>query len=412
MKVLQITSSSKGGAGIAALRLHKALREQGIASAFLSKDLTINFQGEEVEDAFFAYKRPTFGQKLLRKIQGRIAPTPFQKTASVWNSIKGNAIFENVSLPHSVYQLQDHPLLKEADVLNLHWISGIVDYADFFSAIQKPIVWTLHDMNPFSGLFHYKSDGSNNETTISAFDQRIQEYKRKYLRKIQKGAIISPSQWLLEEATQSGFFDHFSIKKCIPNAIDLQTFSVQDASQLRSKHSIPADAFVVLFISHSLEIERKGFRLLLEALTFLSHLPITILTVGKDELKSPVTGIKIISLGKISSPREMASSYAMADVFVLPSKEDNLPNVMLESFAGGTPVISFGIGGMKEHVKKGTTGILAETISGEALAKAIQQYYNSRKEYRSETIREYAEAHFSFKKQAIAYHEVYKKLLS
>lgn len=411
MKVLQITTSSKGGAGIAALRLHRALREQGVISAFLSKDLTINFEGEKVEDQFFVYQRPSFTQKFIRKLRRLVAPTQHQKDTSKWNKIKRSTLFENASLPHSVYQLQQHPLVLEADIINLHWVSGVLDYKNFFSAIQKPIVWTLHDMNPFSGLFHYQSDALQNTAEVSAFDQNTKEYKRSYVRQIKKGAIISPSVWLLDEAKQSGFFDHFSVQKCIPNSIDLECFSIGDNTKLREKHGLQANDFVMLFISHSLDVKRKGSDLLLDALPTLKNLPATILTVGKGKLKSPVAAIKIISLGKINSQAEMASCYSIADVFIMPSREDNLPNVMLESFASGTPVISIAVGGMQDHIKEGITGILAEEISAEALANAIQQLYNSRNKYHAETIRAYAEKHFSFKNQANSYKGVYDELL-
>ncbi|MBZ0328345.1 MAG: glycosyltransferase [Altibacter sp.] len=412
MKVVQITTSSKGGAGIAALRLHHALREQGITSAFLSKDLTINFKGETVEDSFLDYQRPSTIQRIIRKLQRIFVPTPFQKATSRLSAINNKLRYENLSLPYSSVQLQQHPLVQNADLLNLHWISGIVDYNRFFSSIQKPVVWTLHDMNPFSGLFHYRSDEIHNNAVASDINEQMAEYKRNALQKIKNGAIISPSQWLLEEAKGSGFFKHFSVKRCITNAIDLETFSIQDNHKLRKQHEIEATDFVLLFISHSLEIKRKGFDLLLEALPHLSHLPLTILTVGKGALKSPVSDIKIISLGKINTQAEMAACYTMADAFVMPSREDNLPNVMLESFASGTPVISFGVGGMKEHIREASTGILAEEVSGVALAKAIQQFYDTRNNYQAETVRAYAEKHFSFKNQATAYHKVYQELLS
>jgi glycosyltransferase involved in cell wall biosynthesis len=101
----------------------------------------------------------------------------------------------------------------------------------------------------------------------------------------------------------------------------------------------------------------------------------------------------------------------MSNIFVLPSREDNLPNVMLESFACGTPVVSFAEGGMKEHIVDKFNGFLAEEISGRSLAKCIEQAYENRNNFDPILIREYAEEYFGYKKQADAYTLIYRKLL-
>jgi len=116
-------------------------------------------------------------------------------------------------------------------------------------------------------------------------------------------------------------------------------------------------------------------------------------------------------LGEITTAAEMAKCYAVADVFVLPSREDNLPNVMLEAFACGTPVIGFPVGGIAEHVKLNHTGVLAEEVSGLSLAKAIQLFYETKGKYQREVIRKYAEDNFSPEKQADSYQKVYDTVL-
>lgn len=410
MKVLHITSSSKGGAGIAALRLHKALCENGISSGYLSSNLTIDFSNKIVADTFFQYKKPTVLKKIANKFKHYFLSGAHQKALKKLAAVKDKMHFEMATLPFSRFQLQNHPLVQEADLINLHWMGGILDYPHFFEQYKKPVVWTLHDMNPFQGLFHYKNDTLLNAKIIGDFEEEMKLLKTTAMKQINRGAIIAPSTWLLGEAEKSGVFAHF-IKECIPNAIDLDIFKPLDKLAIREKYAIPNNDFVLLFIADYLKNTRKGFDLLLEALSHLDPIPMTIVAIGKGEIPV-INNIKLISLGEITEAGSLVECFALADAFILPSKEDNLPNVMLEAFACGIPVIGFPIGGIAEHVKEHITGVLAEEISGLSLAKAIKCFYETRDEYKQTLIRKYAEDNFSFKKQAQAYQKAYHKILS
>ena len=406
MKVLHITTSSKGGAGIAALRLHEALCESGVSSAYLSTNHTINFENKTIEDSFFKYKKPSFIQKIIIKFQYLFFPTAFQKITKKLNIIEQDLHCEIVTLPFSNYKLHEHPLVQAADIINLHWVAGLVDYTTFFENCSKPIVWTFHDMNPFQGLFHYKNDEMVNAKIAAGLDSEIKLVKAKAIQKIQKGVVITPSKWMLEEAQYSNFFSHFT-KKNIPNAIDFTVFCPQDKTKLRAKHKIAPTDFVLLFVADDVRNIRKGFYLLQEALANLKNIPVTVLVIGKGTIPV-IEHIKIISLGEISSSVVMAGCYAMADAFVLPSLEDNLPNVMLEAFACGIPLIGFSICGIAEHTKIDFTGVLANEISSLSLAKAIITFYKTKENYNSEVIVQYAKDHFNKRKQAKAYIEIYE----
>ncbi len=408
MKVLQITISSKGGAGIAARRLHNALLENGVKSAFLSGNLTLNFENEMVEDAFFSYKRPNLIQKTVFKLKTVLFPNVAQKWSSQLEKVKKELHYEVISLPFSHFKLHEHPLVKEADIINLHWVGDFIDYPSFFKHCQKPIVWTLHDMNPFQGIYHYKNDEIENEKYSKVIDDCIKTIKLQQTNLIHSGTIVTPSKWLLGEVTRSSFFEKLP-KTAIVNSIDLNVFKIQDKTSVRKEYGIGQDEFVLLFVADSIKNKRKGFHLLIEALKIIQALKITVIAVGKGDL--PIfNNIKIISCGNISSPEEMAKLYALADVFVLPSIEDNLPNVMLESFACGTPMIGFPIGGVSEHVVSGHTGLLASKVDSIALAEVIIKFSETKKSFNNERIRKYAEGHFNFKSQAQKYIEIYNNL--
>ena len=143
----------------------------------------------------------------------------------------------------------------------------------------------------------------------------------------------------------------------------------------------------------------------------LRNIKTTVLVIGKGEIPA-IDTVKIISLGEINSSSEMAECYSMADVFVLPSREDNLPNVMLEAFACGTPVIGFNTGGIAEHTIENITGILADEMTAESLENAIEKFYETRNNYNELVIKAYAEENFSNGKQALSYIELYHEILN
>lgn len=409
MNILHITTSTKGGAGIAALRLHKALCESNMSSGFLSTDLTLNFNNEFVDDSYFKYKRSSLVKRIINKAKRLIIPSyKFNQTEKL-KRIKGKLNCEIATLPFSNYKLHNHPLVLEADIINLHWVSGIVDYPSFFKNCRKPIVWTLHDMNPFQGIFHYKDDQKRNEHIIGDFDGEMKQLKEKSIKFIKKGAIISPSNWLLDKASEN--FNYFS-KTCIPNSINLSVFTLKNKLKLREEYSILPEEFVLFFIADSLKNPRKGFDLLLESLAILKEvMPITVMVIGIGSIPE-MDNIKVLPLGEIKDKIQMANLYAIANVFVLPTKEDNLPNVMLEAFACGLPVISFNNGGMQEHIRLSVNGMLIKDFSGKSLAEGILDFYKNRNDYNSSIIRKYAEDNFSFKKQAEAYLKIYEEILN
>lgn len=405
MKILHITNSSGGGAGIAAFRLHKALIKVGIQSAYLSTNLSINYKNEVFEDEFFSYKKPS----VLKKIVAKLLPSQFLKSQRKLAQVRSDLDCEIATLPFSHYKMHLHPLVQQADVINLHWVSGIINYPSFFRTCNKAIVWTLHDMNPFQGLFHYSGDQVKNSIHVRDFDEEIKNVKAIAIAAVSKGATITPSQWLLDEAKEACFFSQ-SKKLCIPNSIDLDVFKLQDKIALRKTYGIAEDAFVLLFVAESLDNSRKGLDLLLESFKYLKAFPITIMTIGMGEISG--VDFKTIALGKVKTPAKMAECYGLADVFILPSREDNLPNVMLESFACGTPLISFNLGGMKAHVVENRTGLLADELTGESLAKSIAKFYKTSTNYNGGVIRKYAEENFSFENQAKAYLKVYTELIN
>jgi glycosyltransferase involved in cell wall biosynthesis len=175
-------------------------------------------------------------------------------------------------------------------------------------------------------------------------------------------------------------------------------------------NNIPEKNIVLLFVAEVVKFKRKGFNLLLEALKHLDHLPLTILVLGQEH-QFEMENLDIRFLGTIMDDNTLSKYYSLADAFIIPSREDNLPNVMLESFACGTPVIGFPVGGIKEHVIDFETGLLAENMSSESLALAIDNFCKNKKRFKGEVIREYAKEKYNEELIGSQYIKVYQKVL-
>jgi glycosyltransferase involved in cell wall biosynthesis len=181
-------------------------------------------------------------------------------------------------------------------------------------------------------------------------------------------------------------------KVVIPNCIDFDNFKVLNKESLRSKYQIDHNKKVLLFVSDSIDNKRKGMAYLLESIKEMRNDNLLLLTIGNEKRLS-FENIECLNMGKINTGDEMCEIYNLADIFVLPSIEDNLPNVMLEAWACGVPVISFDNGGMKEHVLPGINGELVKVADARALSIVISE--SLKKSYNSSVIREIAIQKFS-----------------
>ena len=318
--------------------------------------------------------------------------------------------FEWASLPSSPYRLEDVDLVKEADIINLHWVSGLLDYSSFFKNIKKPVVWTIHDMNPFSGIFHYSNDESLlSDKHFLKINYEAKRLKEKSLTRFDDLHIVSPSSWLLEESERSGAFGKFN-HYCIPNSLDVDFFRPYDKEFARSVLAIPKDKTVILFISQTVENYRKGFDILD---VVIKNLPLNknIYCVAVGNTQLCMNNNSLIYLGTIDNKQLLPLIYSAADLFVLPSRQDNLPNTMLESLACGTPVIAFNVGGMRDFIKDNINGLLINEISATALLQGIVKFISNKTSFSNEKIREMAVKEFASHIQVQQYVSLYKKIL-
>ncbi|MFC2170385.1 glycosyltransferase [Calditrichota bacterium] len=385
IRVAMLCSADHGGAGNAAYRLHKGFQS-------IDVDSTMFVLVKQTNDPSVRVLPPDIPGQEFMQTQDNDPGIPAWKTASSrWNHTmasysKRPAGLEAFTDPTSSVRLEKFKEIIEADVINLHWISGLLDYQSALPILkEKTVIWTLHDMNAFTGGCHYSAGcekflqscgacpalGSNEEIDISRqhWNAKNELYNNLNIN------VVAPSKWLADTAKVSGLFSKFPVS-CIPYGLPLETFKPNPTEDIRKIYNIHNGEKVVLFGAQRVSNSRKGFNFLLEAIKKIVETPekqpVIFATFGHQppEISLPHP-YRMLHFGSVEDEETIASIYSLADVFVIPSLEDNLPNTVLESLACGTPVVGFSIGGIPDMVDHKQTGFLAPPFDTTQLAEGI-----------------------------------------
>jgi glycosyltransferase involved in cell wall biosynthesis len=354
MNVLHISTTDEGGAAIAAVRLHDAMRKGGIDSKFL----VLFKYGARADVLQFTPKKTDF---VLKKLIGRLNK----------QKINSNEV-EIFTTPDTYYDLARLPIVKEADIIHLHWVSNFVDYSTFFSRVKQPIVWTFHDLNPILGGFHYMIDKATG-------DDRLQEYDKIYAAIKAKAisgkniTVTTPSEWLKAHVLKSKlrFKEVYKIHYCI----DASVFAFESRNEARKNFGLPFNKSIFLAVASDFGIKRKGFGYLLDVIDRMKGRQDVIFLIVGNVVGVPKEPLpNVVFAGRVTDECVLKSYYAAADGFVIPSIEDNLPNVMLEALTVGCPVLGFNVGGISEVVIPFSNGLLSLEASSQGLYEIIEQF--------------------------------------
>lgn len=384
MKVTLInTSDAGGGAPAACLRLLKALVSQKVDARLLVQYKKTN--DERVTG--IVNNRISKLKAQLNFLRERIPFLVFHE--------KDKSVRFAFSTANAGTSIINQPLVKDAEILHLHWTnSGFLSIADLQELVNtgKPIVWTLHDMWAFTGGCHYSGTCQNfmRECGNCPFLRDAGDNDLSHKGWLRKAALfagaknitfVTCSQWLAGVAKQSSLIKDFRIE-AIPNPIDINIFSPKDKVAARQRRGIDPSAKMILFGAANINDRRKGISYLVEALNILkSQHPegkTEVVIFGKNK-HFDVTQLpfKVHELSLITSQEELAEIYSMADVFVTPSLEDNLPNTIMEALACGTPVVAFNTGGIPEMVDHRQNGYLAQFRSAADMANGLHEILNT-----------------------------------
>jgi glycosyltransferase involved in cell wall biosynthesis len=410
------TADSSGGAARSAYRLHAGLRALGLDSRMLV------LQKESNDTSVLLFQPPLDGPTRLRRVIKRCLLKLSQK--DLVGRPAGATYFSDDRSQHSADALSQVP---PSDILHLHWIAGFLDYRDFFRRLPHglPVVWTLHDMNPFTGGCHF--DGGCGKyleqcgtcpqiCSLERHDLSARVWKRKSGALATCSAssmhIVAPSRWLAAEAKKSTLLGRFPIT-VIPYGVDTENFQPRDRSFARQLFGIPPEARVVLFVADWAGEKRKGLDLLVEAIKEIEDFPdLCVFTIGRNIARQEI-GNRSIAIEQIRDELTMSLAYSAADLFVVPSLQDNLPNTALEAFACGIPTVAFAVGGLTDIIRDDETGVLVAPGDVRALRVAIAKMLENpdRLASMAESCRRTALGKYRLEVQARNYVALYESLL-
>jgi glycosyltransferase involved in cell wall biosynthesis len=364
---------------------------------------------------------PTIYKRLTKRFFEKISIQYDWEIEVYKNEVKRvrSEILEMANLPVSNVDITSLAEYKKCDIVHFHWVADFLDWPTFFKKNTKPVVWTLHDRNPFLGVEHVKDDilgidskgnpisriRSIEELTV---EEKWMKLKKQSISQCKNIHIVSPSRWIYQEAIVSDMFNQFS-HYYIPNSVPSEIYKLKSKIESRNTFSIPPDKIVLLFVADAMNKLHKGYIFLQKAIENLKNTDIILCSVGKSN--KVIQSENIIHIDYVKDETVMAELYSAADAFIIPSLEDNLPNTMLESLMCGTPVIGFPVGGIDETIEDGVNGYLCDEISVNALERVIEKFIVNKSFFNREEIALAANERFSSEKQALAYLELYRSII-
>ena len=418
MRVLIVNTSEKtGGAAVAANRLMEALNNNGVKAKML------------------------VGDKLTERITVAQLPHPWlQRLRFLWERLvifchlmfSRKHLFE-IDIANCGADITRLREFKEADVIHLNWINqGMLSLGSIRRILRsgKPVVWTMHDLWPATGICHYARTcpmfrtGCHNCQLLPAGGGASDLSRRVWTRKkrlyhASNIHFVTCSRWLEAQARQSALMVGQRVT-AIPNTIDTRVFCPASREQARLALSLPVTGRVVLFVSQKVTDERKGVAYFIEAVNRLAQrrpdlaggITVAVLGGNADQVCHSLD-VPSVPLGYVADERTIVNVYNAADVYVLPSLEDNLPNTIMEAMACGVPCVGFRVGGIPEMIEHKRTGYIANFKDSASLADGIEWTLAeaSPDELRTNCLRKVAHD-YSQQSVAMRYIEVYNEVIA
>jgi glycosyltransferase involved in cell wall biosynthesis len=416
MRVLFLSTYMKGGAANCAIQLGNAFRKCDSAID-ISMLVRLGNENDWVS---------TLGSKNYLKSKFSF----YFERLLFWPQERNKSVRFAFSPANVGVDITQHKLIKEADIIHMHWVNQgflSIDTIEKLMQLGKPVVWSMHDMWPFTGGCHYAGTCTNyqfkcgNCNFLKApsnqdLTSKILNYKKEQWQG-HNVTYVGSSRWIANMAKSSSLLKNEKVID-LPTPVDTDLFKpIKSSSALRERLNISSETKVILFLAMSATDPRKGFQYLAGALKNLadesSKYEVLIVGNSTPEIISQIP-FKTHAIGLLKSKGDIIEAYNSSDVFVIPSLEDNLPNTVMESLACGTPVVGFKTGGIPEMIDHLENGYIAEFKNDIDLANGVRHILSLSEEEKtiySTSARNKALENYSMPVVTKKYKELYQSLV-
>ena len=373
MKVLIVNTSERaGGAAVAANRLMKALNNNGVKAKMLVRDKDTD---------------------TLTVVQ--LPKSPMKQWHFLWERLvvfchlhfSRQHLFD-IDIANAGTDITRLREFQEADLIHLHWINqGMLSLPGIRKILRsgKPVVWTMHDIWPATAVCHLTlscrrfttgccncrllpGNGSPRDLAYKIWQKKLSMLRDENI------CYVACSRWLEQEARKSALLSGQRITS-IPNCIDTHIYKKGNKQEARRRLGLPADKKLILFASQRVTNENKGMSYLMEACRQLADAggeqPGVVILGGHAEEVVAGLPLEAYPQGYVNDEKRIVDVYNAADVFVLPSLSENLPNTIMEAMACGVPCVGFKVGGIPEEIDHKKNGYVAEYRNAGDLARGI-----------------------------------------
>lgn len=358
-----------GGAARAAFRLHAALLEHGLDSHMLVQNRRVEADTIIAPNGSLAKLR-ALTSAIVDELPLRSYPKRTKTTFSPAQAPSGTP--------------SDRINALKPDIVHLHWINGGMLRIEDIAKIKAPVVWSMHDMWAFTGGCHYDEHCGRyreacgqcpvlDSSRPADLSRRVLQRKLRAFDRKRRMVMVGLSRWMTKAAAESSIFRDRAVVH-LPNPIDTSTFSPLDQGRARKLLGLPVDRTLLLYgAMNATGDPRKGYSELSRALAYLVDVAVELVVFGAERPAQVEPHAQPTHyLGRIDDDARLRLLYAAADVMVVPSRQENLSNAIMESLACGTPVVAFNIGGNSDLVDHQVSGYLARDGDPADLAHGIR----------------------------------------
>lgn len=392
IKVAHLSDTPNGGAAVAANRLVQGLALSGEVCVERWVFGKTEVSDLPVEQLALEKDRPKNSLERLVRVFSRHGAKALQRVR------QRNALMQAVGA-------------RAPDILHLHNLhASALRHKDLLALPRSVrIVWTMHDEWPAAPWAYHWQERDGQECFQGKESSTGQLDRNQFFRERSDVVLVSPSRWLGEQA-RAHCGTNIQIQ-FIPYGLDAKTFTPQSKAASKESLGLDTDCTWLGLAAASFD-RRKGADVLREAVAQIKNHPLGLAIWGPTDQSIWPNDILVKQFGFVGGDEMLASLYSAVDLFVCPSRIDNLPNTILESMACGTPVVGSNTGGIPEMVRPGETGWLYDKNNPQSCATVLQDALQSKEQRTRYAVnsRELIAEDFSLERQAASYIALYRGL--